>query len=247
MPTHDGQGPRDVASGACLGTGRCAVHHPAGDALGDGRQAEQVVGQVEIPISLQGICTAAASALTVAGHVVKLARDAEGRQVQPGDAAEHAGLDVPAHAVVAEVGQGVADGRQLPIQHRHQPGLGGVEDQVVEPVVAMHDAGLAAVAGTGGQVAWQPGHQAVHLGDGLGDRGRVLLAPAADLTLEIVAGTAKIGQTDRTNVHVVQACQHPVHLVVEGPSFCRRQARQRLLPEHPALDKVHQVEGAADH
>ena len=51
--------------------------------------------------------------------------------------------EVPAHAVVGEVRQRVAERRQLPVEHREDARLGGVEDHVVEPVVAVHDARLA--------------------------------------------------------------------------------------------------------
>jgi hypothetical protein len=49
------------------------------------------------------------------------------------------GLDVPTHAVVAEVGQRMAQRRQLPVEHGGDARLAGVEDQVVEAKVAVHD------------------------------------------------------------------------------------------------------------
>ena len=48
--------------------------------------------------------------------------------------------DVPGHAVVAEVGQRMAERRELPVEHREHARLGRVEDQVVEAEVAVHDA-----------------------------------------------------------------------------------------------------------
>jgi hypothetical protein len=59
--------------------------------------------------------------------------------IQAPNAAKGPRRDVPGHAVVAEVGQRVAQRRQLPVEHRDDPRLGRMEHQVVEPVVAMHD------------------------------------------------------------------------------------------------------------
>jgi hypothetical protein len=49
-------------------------------------------------------------------------------------------------------------------------------------------------ARAGRHVRGQPLDQPVHLGDGLGDRGQVLLAPAADLALEVVAALAVVAR-----------------------------------------------------
>ena len=44
----------------------------------------------------------------------------------------------PLHALVGEVGQRVTEGRQFPIQHGDNAWLAGVEDHVIEPVVAVN-------------------------------------------------------------------------------------------------------------
>ena len=110
----------------------------------------------------------------------------------------------------------------------------------------MHDGHLGVVQRAGGQVVGQPRDQPVHLRDGLGDGRLVLLAPALDLAAEVVARAAEVRQAHRLDLDVVQRRQHPVHLVVHGGALARLQARQRLLPEHPAVDEVHHIEGPAD-
>jgi hypothetical protein len=152
--------------------------------------------------------------------------------------------DVPGHAVVAEVGQRVAQGGQLPVQHGNHARLGGVEHQVVQAEVAVHDGHAAFVARwpACGRAAI---HQLVHLGDGLGDGGHVLLAPAADLALEVVAALAVVARPCG-KLHAVQRRDHAVHLVVDGGALGRRHAGQGLVPQHAAFHELHDVEGAAD-
>ncbi len=77
--------------------------------------------------------------------VLGLRRDAERRQVEAGDAAKARRRDVPAHQVVREVGERMADRRQLPVEDREDARLGRMEDQVVEAVVAVDDRRRAVV------------------------------------------------------------------------------------------------------
>ena len=144
-------------------------------------------------------------ALAIQADVVLLGRDAQRRQVQAANAPEHARRDMPGHAVVAEIGQRVAQRGQLPVQHGNDAGLGGVEHQVVQAEVAMHDGHAVLVPCARGHVGGQPGHELVHFRDGLRDRGQVLLAPAADLALEVVAGLAVAGKTRSANFTVCSA------------------------------------------
>ena len=66
--------------------------------------------------------------------------------------------------------------------------LGGVEHQVVQPVVAMARWSPALVAGAGGHVAGSHFMSLSISAMGCGDGGLVLLAPAADLASKKVAG-----------------------------------------------------------
>ncbi len=144
--------------------------------------------------------------------------------------------------MVGEVDQRIAQGRELPVEHGHDARLGRVEDHVVEPVVAMHDAALA----LGGHVLRQPFHQAVGGFDGLGFGGLVLARPAGHLALQVGAGAAVVGQADGRGVHAVQRRHHAVHLVVVRAALGGRHAGQGRVPEDAAFHMVHHVKHRAD-
>ena len=111
----------------------------------------------------------------------------------------------------------------------------------------MHDGDAVLVACAGRHVCGQPGHELVHLFDGLRDRGGVLLAPAADLALEVVAGLAVAGQAALGEFDAVQRGDDAVRFVVDGRALGRCHAGQGLVPQHAALHEFHHVEGSADH
>jgi hypothetical protein len=197
-----------------MGAGRRAVAHPADDALADARQPEQVVA--EIPVQVRQ--AVAARQLAVLGHGLRDGRHAVGGQVLDlGQAAALVGRHHPVHQEVAEVGQRVAQGRQLPVQHRHHPGLGGVQDHVVQAIVAMDDRGHV-VGRTGGR---QEGDQPVHVLDRTGLGGLVLLGPAVDLAGEVVARLAVVGQADGGVVDIVQGRQGGDLGLVDRPALGR--------------------------
>ena len=127
------------------------------------------------------------------GGCIRFPRDPERCEVEARDAAEPARRNVPAHAVIGEIGERVAKGRKLPVENREDARLGRMEDQVVHPVVAVHDRRLLARR----NVRRQPVDQTVHRVDTLRLRGVVLLAPAADLAFEVVAGLAVVRQARR--------------------------------------------------
>ena len=149
--------------------------------------------------------------------------------------------------MVAEVGQGMAQRRQFPIQHRDHARLRRMENQVVEPEVAVHDAGHSLSARHRRNMGWQPFHQAIHIGHRLGRRGHVLPAPTADLPLEIITWAAVVGEPVFGISDAVEAADHAVHLVVHGGALLRRTVGQRLVPKDPALHELHHIKGAPDH
>ena len=71
------------------------------------------------------------------------------------------------HGVIGEVGQRMAERRQLPVEHRQDARLGRVEDHVVDAKVAMDDRGLVARGDMGGQPFDQPVHVRVAPGVGI--------------------------------------------------------------------------------
>ena len=107
---------------------------------------------------------------------------------------------MPEQPAIADVGQRIAEGRQLPVEHGDDARLGRVEHDVLEPVVAVGDGG--------GLVRRHPlrqdGDQLLHRLDRLGLGAAVLLGPAVDLAGEIVAGPAVVAKPDRG---VVDPCR----------------------------------------
>ena len=122
------------------------------------------------------------------------------------------------------------------------PRFGCMEDQVVEPVVTVHE--CCRVAGR--NVQRQPLDQALHRVDVLGLGSAVLRAPAADLAGEEVAGFAVVGQTDLRRVEAVQRGDHAVHVVEQCRAFSVRETGQRRVPKSAALHVLHHVERTAD-
>ena len=212
----------------------------------NGRHAEQVVGHVEVPVGLQIFKAYQPGSFAVARHIRSLVWDAQSSEIHTVDAAKVAGCDIPCHGVVAEVGQGMAQGGEFPIEHGDHARLRRVENQVVEPEIAVHDTRHALGARHCRNMGGQPCHQAVHLHDGLCHRGRVLLAPTTDLPLEIIAGAAVVGQPVFGVRDAVQAADYAVHLVVNSSAFLRRTVGQRLVPKDPALHELHDIKGASD-
>ena len=77
--------------------------------------------------------------------------------------------------------------------------------------------------------------------------GAVLLGPAIDLAREIIAGPAEISEPDGLRIKEVEFGKR---LDLAGEylaSILRCLARQRRIPEHPALFHRHDVEGGTDH
>ena len=229
-----------------LRTGRSARLNPLGDTLQDGCDAKQVVRHVEAPVLRQHLGCRQLRAVAVLLDVLRLGWDAQAGNVHAANATAQAFGDVPCHAVVAEVGQRVAQGGEFPIQHGDYAGFGRVKHQVIKPEVAVHDARHSLVTRHGGNVLRQPRHQLVHLGNRLRDRGHVLLAPPADLALKIVARFAVATQTLIGKLHGVQRGNDAVHLAVDLAALDIAHARQGLIPHDPALHEFHDVEGAAD-
>src|SRR5690606_15071904 len=122
----------------------------------DRGDAKEVVGHEVVPG--RGIDALAPGPPAIELDVLALGGNAERLEVQPADAAELPRRDVPAHAVIGEVGERMAERGELPVEHGEDAGLGRMEDDVVEAVVAMHNGGLVASR----DVAGQPGDEVVH-------------------------------------------------------------------------------------
>jgi hypothetical protein len=118
-----------------------------------------------------------------------------------------------------------------------------MENHVVEAIVAVDDRCFVAAR----QVRRQPFDQPIQFGDALGFRREILLRPAADLTLDVIAGLSVIAEADGHVVDAVQRRDHPVHFVVMRGALAWGHFRQARVPQHAAFDILHQVELRADH
>src|SRR5512146_2440871 len=82
-----------------------------------------------------------------------------------------------------------------------------MENQLVQAIVAVHDARFVSRR----HMLRQPVDETVHRLDGARLARLVLLAPAANLAREVVAGLAVVGQSSGRDIDLVQLRQHPVH------------------------------------
>src|SRR3546814_14280291 len=100
----------------------------------------------------------------------------------------------------------------------------------------MNDCRLVAGRDVGGQ----PVDQAVHGGIAarLGVL-EILLRPAADLPLEIIAGTAIVAKPDRCLIHIVNCGDRRVHRIEIGGPLGSRPLQDRPSPENPATPPTH--------
>src|SRR6185437_3974268 len=90
---------------------RGAVEKALHDALQDAREAKHVIGDVVIPMG----DAVAAGAPAIGGDVGRLVGDAGGGEIGAGEAAEHRRLEPPVHHVIGEIGERVAERRELPV------------------------------------------------------------------------------------------------------------------------------------
>src|SRR6185295_20023188 len=86
---------------------RRAVEHALGDALADGGDAEQVVGQVELPDLCIDCCPTASPAVGL--YVFRFRRNAQFTKGQAGYSPELIRRNMKTHAVIREVGERVAE------------------------------------------------------------------------------------------------------------------------------------------
>ena len=237
-PGRVGQRPRALPSPPGSGIARRSVSNPAHDPLTDRRQSEEREGDVELPLRE----VLAARQVTVPGHHLRLRRDPEGGQIEPGQAIDP-GRQPEGRAEISEVPERVAQRRELPVQHGQDPGGGGVDDRVPDPEVSVDERGRV----VGRHVGGQPVDEPLHRRDGLRLGGAVLPHPAVELPGVVVARPPEVGEAGRPPVHLVQAREYPDGVVPERPPVAGREAGQRQLRQDPSRHVSHQVEGSADH
>lgn len=136
----------------------------------------------------------------------------------------------------------MADGRQLPVEDGDQPGLGRVEHDVLEPVVAVGDGHRVVGRDPPGQLL----DQRLHLRDQLAFGAPVLFGPAADLAFEVAARPAVVAEAGGDEVDLVQPGEGGAQFVIDRRPFGGRQAWQGGVPEDAAFHVVHDIEAGAD-
>ena len=93
----------------------------------------------------------------------------------------------------------------------------------------------------------QPFDQALHGVDLFGFGRAVLLRPALDLPRDIVFALAEVAQADFGGIEAVKLRDGGVHRVIDGGALGRIEPGHLRLPEHAAVDKVHDVERRTGH
>src|SRR5215471_18782111 len=164
-----------------LRIGGGAVETALFHALHDGRETEEGEGEAIGPRrdAWDG------HPLAIFGHIFLLRWNAKRLAVDAGETAHRLVVgEAPLHALVGEVGERVADGGELPIDDGKQARPVGLEDHVIDAVVAVHEARSPVV---GWLVLLEPLDQDLHVLDVLGLRGAILLGPAVALAREIAA------------------------------------------------------------
>ena len=132
--------------------------------------------------------------------------------------------------------------REFPVQDGKGPAF-SVEDDVVEPEVAVHDRDPPVVQGN---VAGQPAHDALQVFPPLGFAGPVLLRPAPDLAFVILAGPAVVAEANGYRSHAVQGSENSPHLGIDACARRQPKLRQHRVPVNVARHELHHVEHAAN-
>src|SRR6516164_10188439 len=126
---------------ACLGAAverarraDIAVEAALVDALRDRREAEEREHEIEGPI--RDLATSGAAAIS--RDVMRFARAAPAR-IKAREVPAACIRDMPGQAIVGEIGERVAERRELPINNGKDARLRRVPDHVLEAVIAMDD------------------------------------------------------------------------------------------------------------
>src|SRR5205823_8264053 len=142
-----------------------------------------------------------------------------------------------------EVREWIAERRKLPIENREYFLAGSSHDEIVDPIVAVHDRD----AGLRRQGRWQPNDQSLGHLDSVGLGCPILLDPARDLTLEEIAGTTERRKAGGLRVDPMKRRERIDHAVINDRASTLGQMGKRAVGEIRALDQGHQKESRADH
>src|SRR5258708_13932594 len=105
----------------------------------------------------------------------------------------------------------MAERRQLPIEHGQNARLVWIENDIVEPEVAVDDPGLVPRR----NMDRQPLDEPVHGRDVFGLRGAILLRPTLYLALDVVSGPAVVAEPDLVRIERIKLAHHPLHFAID--------------------------------
>ncbi len=140
-----GEWPHLLTLGRREGAGRGAVAHAAGDALHDRGETEEIVSKINRQIRPRVEAGARHISIDVSVERWNAERGKVGTHQRSG--AGFRMRHVPLHQMIGEIRQRIAERGQFPIEHGGDARRVRRDDHIVEPVVAVHDAGRAAAAG----------------------------------------------------------------------------------------------------
>ena len=162
-----------------------------------------------------------AGAPAIVGDIGLVGREPQRRAVEAGEAAVIPDVrQPPMHALIGEIGERMAERRQLPVEHGEQ-----ARRVSAKIILSMRKSPWTSDTrpSSGGMFAASQSIRRFMSGDCRGFAGAVLLAPALRLPREIIAGLAVVGEADLGDVDRVQLRQARVHRVVDaGALFARR-------------------------
>jgi acyl-CoA dehydrogenase len=149
---------------------------------------------------------------------------------------------MPDHAIIGDIRERMAEGRQLPVEHADHARLARMIHEVLQPEVAVGD-GRPLVAR---RVCGKPADQLVHRGNGMRLGGLVLPRPQRDLPGEVAGRLAEAIEPHRAPVDRMQVGHDLAHGGINGAALGRRQAGQCGVAEHAAFGEIHHIEWGAD-
>ena len=145
--------------------------------------------------------------------------------------------------MVGEIDQWMSQRGKFPVQYGQNARLGRVKHHVVKAVVAVNNAHLV----TRRDVFGQPRHQLIGSVYGFSFCRAVLLAPATDLTLDVVARLAVVAQAHGLWINAVQGNNDTIKLIKMRCPLDWRHAGQAWIPQDAPFETIHDVERSANH
>ena len=141
-----------------------------------------------------------------------------------------------------QIGDRVTQRGKLPIENGEDARLGWMQDDIVEPVVAVDESHLISR-----QMIWKPCRKGFHRRNALGGHLAIVARPAGDLAGQVALWPSVVGKAQARGIECVQPRQRSVQAVVYGGTLGGVEARQAEVPEQPAIHEAHDIEGAANH